>query len=403
MSIEIRAVPREGLADLLVPVTTGFGIAPQKERVERMAALPELDTRFAAFDGDTLVGGAASFSFDLTVPGGVAVPIAGLTLVGVLPTHRRRGILRAMMAHHLDDVRRRGLAVSGLFASEGAIYGRFGYGLASWSAEFEIPRDRTAFLGTVPASRARLVSEAEANAAFPAIWERVRLTRPGMLTRSDAWWSGRRTGDPDWMRAGRPPLQRVLIEIDGRPAAYALYRFGAAVGHRDPGTPLDIVEAVADSPGATRALFRYLLDIDIVATFRATLQPPDHPLLHILVEPRRLGMRLSDGLWLRIVDVGAALSKRGYGPGGPLVIEVHDDMCQWNTGSWRIEGGVAERTGERPDLVMRVDALGAVYLGGTTFGDLVRAGRVTEERPGAALRGDALFRGSVSPWCPEIF
>jgi predicted acetyltransferase len=404
MSIEIREVAVDAIEALLVPVLTCFGVPPTPERAARIAAIPELDTRVGAFDGDAIVGTSGSFTFDLTVPGGAAMPIAGLTLVGVLPTHRRRGVMRAMVLRHLEDVRRRGLAVSALFASEAPIYGRFGYGLATWSAEIAIARHRTALIGPPPpASRARLLDEDEATEALPAIWDRVRPSVPGMLSRSRGWWRARRTSDPDWLRAGRPPLQRVLIEIEGRPAAYALYRFSAIVSLREPETTLDIVEAIADSPGATRALYRYLFDIDIVTGFRAMLEPVDHPLLHMLADPRRLGLRVSDGMWVRIVDVGAALAKRAYRPGEPVVIRVADDLCPWNVGQWRVGTHAIERTLDAPDLVMDIDALGAAYLGGVTFGELSRAGRVHEASPGAIQRGDALFRGERAPSCPEIF
>jgi len=379
-------------------------MAATPAHIDRVRSLPELDYRIGAFDGDAIVGGAGSFTFDMTAPGGAAIETAGLTLVAVLPTHRRRGILLRMMRRHLDDARARGQAVAALFASEGGIYGRFGYGMASISGDVDLPRGHTAFVGpAAPPSRARLVGEVEAAALFPPIWDRVRPGTPGMLSRSDAWWRTRRLADPESLRGGRGPLNRVLLEIDGRPAAYALYRFAAAVGHRDPGTPLDVIEAIGSFPEATRALWRYLLDVDIVASYRATHLPPDHPLVFLLAEPRRLGMRLRDALWVRLVDVRAALSRRGYGEGGPLVIEVEDAFCPWNTGRYRIAGGSAERTDDAPDLAFDADALGAVYLGGAGFTQLAAAGRVIERRPGALGQGDTLFRGDRAPWCPEIF
>jgi predicted acetyltransferase len=393
-------------------------MSPSPERIERLRAVPELDVLLGAFDEDTIVGTAGSFTFDLTVPGGVAVETAGLTVVAVLPTHRRRGVLRQLMRHHLDGAHRRGQAVAALWASEETIYGRFGYGVATLRGEIDLSRHRTAFVhafhdggrtpkppleAVEPPGRVRFVSEAQAAAAYPRIWERVRLSRPGMLSRSDAWWHARRIADPDWLRAGRPPLQRVLLEIDGRPAAYALYRFGGAYGHRQHDVALEVVEAVGDCPAATRALWRYLFDIDLVTSFQATLLPVDHPLLFLVAEPRRLRMRLEDGLWVRLVDVGAALSRRGYAEGDPLVIAVEDAFCPWNTGCYRLAGGVVERTAAEPDLALDVQALGALYLGGFGFTQLAQAGRVVEHTRGALRRGDALFRGEQAPWCPEIF
>ena len=408
MPLAIRSLSRDRLADFLTPICAAFGIplpvAP--ERVARLLALPELDVLLGAVEteGDEVVGAAGSFTFDMTVPGGVAVETAGLTMVGVMPTHRRRGILREMVRRHLDGARARGQAVAALWASEGSIYGRFGYGMASLSGEVTLARERTAFVDGSPApGRVRFVGEADALAVFPGIWERVRLARPGMLSRSAGWWRERRIGDPDWSRAGRPSLQRALLEIDGRPAAYALYRFDQAFGHSSDGVALGVVEALGDSPAATRAIWRWILDVDLVTRFTAMQLPVDHPLLFLLAEPRRLDMQLRDAVWVRLVDVAAALSRRGMGEGEPLVIEVEDAFCPWNQGRYRIAGGVAERTSDAPDLALDAGTLGAAYLGGFGLAQLAEAGRVAERTPGAIRRGDALLRADRAPWCPEIF
>ena len=405
MAIAIRPLSAERLADFFVPFSTAFGLAPPPpERFAVVRSLPELDLLLGAHDGDAVVGSAGSYTFDLTVPGGVAVETAGLTMVGVLPTHRRRGILREMMRCHLDHAHRRGQAVAALYASQGAIYGRYGYGMAALRGEIEIATHRAAFAHpTDPVGAVRLVGEAEAVAAFPLVHERVRLSRPGMLSRSEGWWRARRTLDPDWLRAGRPPLQRALLAIDGRPAAYALYRFTAPYGHRSQEGTVDVVEALGDSPAAMRAIWRYLLDLDLITSLRAYELPVDHPLLFLLADPRALGMRLADGVWVRLVDVEAALSRRGYGEGAPLVIEVEDAFCPWNQGRYRLAGGVAERTSAEADLALDVQALGSAYLGAFGFTQLAQAGRVVELRQGALRRADALFRGDRAPWCPEIF
>jgi len=404
MPIELRTLPEDRTADVLAPIGTAFGMAFTPAHVARLRSITELDLRIGAFDGEALVGGAGSFTFQMTVPGGAAVEMAGLTIVAVLPTHRRRGVLRSMVRLHLDVARERGQPVAALFASEGPIYGRFGYGMAALGGDVELGRHHTAFIGPPPPPfEARLLREDEAAAAFPPIWERVRLATPGMLSRSESWWRTRRVSDPESLRAGRGPLQRALLAIGGRPAAYALYRFAAPIGHRDPGTFIDVSEAVGDSPEATRAVWRYLLDIDIAAGFRCMQLPVDHPLLSLLADPRRLGMRLRDTLWVRLVDVGAALSRRGYGPGQPLVIEVVDVFCPWNTGRFRLADGVAARTEAPADVAMDVDALGSLYLGAFGLTQLALAGRVIERTPGALARGDALFRAARAPWSPDTF
>ena len=405
MTITIRATTPAEDTELLGPLAVGFGFDVLPANVERLQAIPELGMRLGAFDEDALVGSTGSWSFAMTTPGGVSVDVEGLTLVAVLTTHRRQGILTGLMRRHLDETRARGKAVATLFATEGSIYRRYGYGIASLGAEIEIERDRSAFVGAaVPGARFRMLDHEAAARAFPPIWERVRVTRPGMLSRSDGWWRARRMSDIAVVRAGRPALIRLLCEIDGRPAGYALYRAATKIEHANFGGTVEVVEAVGDSPAATRALWRYLFDIDLMRTIKADSLPIDHPLLQLVAEPNRLGMRLHDAIWIRVVDVAAALSQRGWeAEGPPLVLGVADAFCPWNQGSFRLANGKAERTTEAPDLTLDIDALGSAYLGGCGFTQLADAGRAIERTPGALLRADALFRSARAPWCPDIF
>jgi predicted acetyltransferase len=407
VTITIRPTTLDEETAYLTPISVAFSQGNTAERVARLRAMPEMQMRLGAFDGDALVGSAGSWSFAMTTPGGVAVDVEGLTIVAVLPTHRRRGILRGLMRHHLDEVRARGKSVAALFASEGSIYGRFGYGMASLGASIELERDRSAFVGdpgAAASARFRLIEPDEAAREFPPIWERVRLTTPGMLSRSSGWWTLRRLSDPEWARAGRQPHLRVLCEIDRRPAGYAIYRVNVTFTSTGVSGTLDVVEAIGDSPAATRAIWRYLCDTDLVRTIHAALLPIDHPLLHLVAEPSRLTMRLGDAAWIRLVDVAAALSQRGWeAEGPPLTIGVTDAFCPWNQGSFRLVDGRAQRTHEAPDLSLDVAALGAAYLGGFGFTRLADAGRAVEHTRGALLRADALFRSARAPWCNEIF
>jgi predicted acetyltransferase len=323
----------------------------------------------------------------------------------VLPTHRRRGILSAMMRAQLDDIRERGEPIAALWASEEVIYRRYGYGLASLSCEIGVPIGYTA-LREAPAERtaARLVPLDAAREAIAPIYDRVRTATPGMFARTDTWWDTRNLPDPPDRRQGGGEKNVLLLELDGEPAGYALYRVhtkfeeGAAAGH------VDVIEAIADGPVATRELWRVLLDMDWKATLKAYLLPVDHPLVHQLRYPRRMRMRVGDGLWIRLVDVGAALSAREYGGPGPIVFEVEDAFLPGNAGRWRLADGAAAQTDEDADLVLDVGELGAAYLGGFTFGELVRAGTVRELKEGGAARADAVFRTDLpKPWCPEIF
>jgi predicted acetyltransferase len=381
-----------------------FGGGPDDERAERFARVLPLDRMHAAFDGGRIVGGAGAFPFQLTIPGG-PVPCGGVTVVGVLPTHRRRGILTAMMRAQLEDIRDRGEPIAALWASEEVIYRRYGYGLASLAGEIAVG---SGYRGLrVPPNRdatARLISLDEAATVVPPIYDRVRVRTPGMFARTPAWWELRNLADPPDRRQGGGEKNCVVLELAGEPAGYAFYRLfpkfeqGSAAGHAE------VIEAVADGPVATQELWRVLLEIDWVATLKAFLLPIDHALLHQLSYPRRMQMRVGDGLWVRLVDVGTALSARAYGGEETVVLEVDDPFLPENSGRWRVAGGSAERTDEEADVALEVGELAGPYLGGFAFGELVRSGVARELRDGGAARADAVFRtGSPKPWCPEIF
>ncbi len=380
-----------------------FGAELTDEDAERFAPLLG-DRMLAAWDGDQIVGGAGAFPFQLSVPGGRRVAAGGVTVVGVLPTHRRRGILTSLMRAQLDDLRGRGEPVAYLWASESTIYGRFGYGMASLQGGFELPRERTAFAHPAePCGEVRLIQPQEAVEKFPPIYDRVLAERPGMFERSRDWWKLRAVGDSPDPRGTAGPLQRALLEIEGRPVAYATYRIQQAFEAFTSTGSTMVVEALGATPGATKEIWRWLLDMDWTSKIRAERLPIDHPLFHLLAEPRRMRFRLADSLWVRLIDVGAALSGRGYAEEGEVVFEVRDEFCPWNAGRWRLSNGRAERTEAAAGLALDVDALGSVYLGGFSFRQLADALRVEELDAGAIDRADAIFRTDRAPWCPEIF
>jgi predicted acetyltransferase len=404
VSIEVRAcASTEELRGALLPIWHYFGSALSDEQFVSFKRVLAPQRAYGAFDGDRIVGGSGAFALDLTVPGG-RVRAAGVTVVGVLPTHRRRGVLRALMRHQLDACRERGEPVAYLWASEEGIYGRFGFGLAALAAAIDLPRERVDYQGPRrPEANASLVSFDAAQPLVAPIYARVAHATPGMFARSSEWWQARILTDPDWRRQGRGHLQCVVIELDDRPAAYALYRLNAKFANGVAIGNLEVLEALGDSPPATHAVWRYLLNIDLIARTRAELLPLDHPLLLLMAEPRRLRMHIRDGTWVRLVDVEAALSARTFGSDGSVVIEVIDEFCPWNAGSWRVGAGIVERTGDRVDLRCDVSALGSVYLGGFTWRQLFRALRVEALHPEAIERADAIFQLHGAPWCPEIF
>jgi predicted acetyltransferase len=380
-----------------------FALDATEERMERFSRNLPLERMHAARDDGRIVGGAGVFPFELTVPGAV-VPTAGVTVVGTYPTHRRRGVLRAMMRAQLDDVHERGEPLALLWASEETIYGRFGYGMASLAGEMALPREHSDFASPLEQRGVvRLVDPQEALVLFPRVWDRVRREIPGMLGRTRNWWELRILFEQPGGGGDGGPKRYVVLETDGQPEGYAIYRHKPKWDQGVSESEIEVVEAMALDGRPTGELWRYLLDIDWAARVRAQLLPIDHPLVQLLAKPRRMRFRVGDGLWARLVDVGEALSARRYAADGAVVIEVVDAFCPWNEGRWRLADGRAKRTTTSPQLRCDVSALGAIYLGGFGFSELVRGGRVEELRRGAAARADAMFRWNRAPWCPEIF
>lgn len=403
--IEVRACASpEELRGALDAIGHYFGVENTLEDAERFAHWLEVDRMHAAWDGEHIVGGAGAFSFPMSVPGGGCVAAGGVTVVGVLPTHRRRGVLTSLMKAQLADCRARGDAVAYLWASEGPIYGRFGYGLASRMGEMTLARERTRFaLPFEPRGTVRLVGADEAALTFPPLYEQLLVDRPSMFRRSTAWWELRTLHDDPSRRRGAGPLNRALLELDGEPAGYALYRVQQSWADGSSSGEVTLVEVVTPTAEATRELWRWLLDFDWTSQFVARLLPLDHPLFLLLAEPRRMRFKLNDGVWVRIVDLRSALEARSYAGDGQVVLEVSDSLLPENDGRWRISAGGVERTTAGADLRLDITAVGSVYLGGFRFAELARAARLEELRPGAAERADALFGSWPAPWCPEIF
>ena len=402
MALEVRPVrDRDEFARAFYAIGQYFGGPPPEDMLDRWLQYFELERMHAAFEDGEIVAGAGAFTFELSVPGG-SLPCAGVTVVGTYPTHRRRGALRGMMDAQLADVHARGEPIAALWASEETIYGRFGYGLAAWAGEVKIPRGAAAFAQPLaPRGRTRFVTPEEAASLFPPVWEELRRRRPGVPARSPAWWELRALRMAPEQSAN--PKRFVVVEIDGRVEGYAIYRlfFETAEGAFSGRT--EVLEAVGATSQGTAELWRFLLDIDWSATTKASLLPLDHPLFFLLATPRRMAYRVGDSLWVRLVDVGAALSGRSYAGEGSVVFEVRDATCAWNEGRWKVEGGRAERTDDEPELALDVAALGSAYLGAVSFAELREGLRVEERVDGAIARADAVFGWRPLPWCPEIF
>ncbi|MCU0267743.1 MAG: GNAT family N-acetyltransferase [Acidimicrobiales bacterium] len=407
MSIELRAIGDDEFPVWCAVCDAAFGSLVTEQFAAQQRSVTELDRTVAAFDADgSLVGTANDYAFDLTLPGGATLPVAGVASVGVLPTHRRRGVLRTMMAHQLEEIARRGEPLAVLNASESSIYGRFGYGLASLHQVWEIPTGRSAFIHPPAVERRiRLVPKHLAAPVIAPIYDAFRRIRPGSLTRSDAWWACM-LGDLVTWKGGGDLFVAVADGEGDDPGGYVVYgvRQRGAIGD----WTLVLHDLVALHPEVEALLWRYVLDVDLVGTVRAVARPLDDGLRHRLVDPRQIHTTaVQDYLWVRLLDIARALAARAYGTDGTLVLQVEDRFRPSVAGRYRlaVDGGdvACERTDADSDLACEVDAVGATYLGGVSWASLARAGRVQERTPGALRRADALFAWSPQPFCTTKF
>ena len=405
MTIEVRTHPSSDIERWWEALEIPFGEQPQPGVAERYAAVFG-DRLLAAMDGDRIVGTAATITFDLTIPGG-RLPAAGVTGVAVQPTDRRRGVLRQMMRRLLDDARARGEPLAILWASESAIYQRFGYGMATLQGEFSVATHRSAFRDPVePVGRVRAIDRAEAERLLPPFFESLLPHRAGFFTRSAEFWDAELFWDPEHRRHGASARRFAVYEVDGEVEAYALYRVAPSWGEGPDGR-VDVREVMASTPRATKAIWRFLLDHDLMTKLRAQLLPPDPPIVLLMVEPRAVALRVIDGLWLRILDVARALGERTYQGSGALTLQLRDPMYEDLVGRWRLDvsdgRGTVARTEGEPDLELGIEDLGAMYLGEWSASTLAQSGRVVERADGALELADRLFATSLRPWCPQVF
>ncbi|MDO8485511.1 MAG: GNAT family N-acetyltransferase [Candidatus Limnocylindrales bacterium] len=411
--IVLRSPTDAEFSRFVAPLSIAFGEEVSDAAIENDRRTIELDRFIGALDGDSVVGCAGAYTFRLTVPGG-EVGAAGITAVGVLPSHRRRGILRQMMTWLFAQARERQEPVAILWASEAAIYQRFGYGPGTLQTQFDAVKDKIRFARPVEsAGRVRILGLDEAVERFPPIYEAIRRSTPGAVTRSEARWRWELLADAEWMRHGNGAKVLALLEDDGHARGYVIYRTRSEWDSLGPKGVVTVMEVSALDAAAEQALWEWIFGIDLIGSVRGWRGPAPHPLQLMVTEPRRLGTTLTDGTWLRIIDLPAALASRAYRGPGNLVIELTDEFCPWNAGRWQLsvpgkDGGGsavvarAPSTAE-PDLVLDISDLAAVYLGAFRFADLVRAGRVRESRPGALAAADALFSTVRAPSNATMF
>ncbi|MFF0557769.1 GNAT family N-acetyltransferase [Streptomyces sp. NPDC004266] len=407
--MEIRSTTDQDHEVFVDTMHTAFGLFPDTPAEDGggvwWSALEMERGLLALAEDGRPVGTAASYSFELTLPGGALVPVGGVTAVGVVPSHRRRGVLSAMMRHQLTELRARGDFLSVLLASEATIYGRFGYGPATCTQRLTVPRRQAALavpraLGTVDGAdtgSVEVLRRADCAELLEEVYDRYRRAQPGALSRPHRWWA-RRAGQPPIAPA--PRYVAVHRDADGIPDGYASYAIG------DDRT-LTVDETIAADDAVFTALARFVLEHDLVGTVVLKHVPPEHPLRWQLADLRagEVGSP-GDWLWVRLLDVPGALTARGWFADGELVLDVVDPFLgEHGRHLLTVRDGGAEcvPTDREPDLSLDVRDLGAVYLGGTAPSTLVRAGHVRAHRPDAAARADALFRGERPPHCLHWF
>ncbi|WP_330351534.1 GNAT family N-acetyltransferase [Streptomyces sp. NBC_00582] len=384
------------------------GTAEPAEERELWRRLTPCERSVGAWDGGEPVGTAGAFDFRLTVPGGASVPAAGVTMVGVSATHRRRGLLTAMMRRQLDDIRAWGEPLAVLTASEPVIYGRFGYAAATFGLHAEIDTGRVRL--SVPAGtddvRLRYVDPRAALDRCEAVYARTVAARPGMLARRPGW---ERLGvvEAETERDGASPTQCVLAERDGQVTGFARFRVRPQYTDAGHNGQVELQDLAGLDPVSEAALWRFLFGIDLTTSLKVRARPMDEAWQYQVSDIRRCGLRVRDQLYVRLVDVGAALQARTYQAPVDVVLEVEDPFCPWNAGRWRLsgdpKGAVCERTADAADLVLSVRELGAAYLGGVSLAALGAGGRVREVREGALAAAAVGFGSAVAPWLPHGF
>jgi predicted acetyltransferase len=398
--MEPAPVTRDELREYARSIWAAFHSDMSDVEADRWERMLEPERVLAIRDRGRFVAGSGIFTRRLAVPGAV-VPAVAVTLVGVRPTHRRRGLMSTLMHRQLADVHEAGdETVAMLWASEPVIYGRFGYGLATTTGNLKVAT-ATLRMRWIPDAQFDLLAPADALPAMREIHEAVWPTVPGMLDRDGLWWEDR-VEDPEEHREGAEQLRAAVTDD-----AYALYRVKRQWAEDGPDSEVHVMEAVAATPVGEAAIWSYLTGLDLTRRVSWELAPSDLPLKHMVANAQDVGMRTGYGLWVRLVDLPRALAQRTYAQPFEVVLEVADEVCPWNAGRWalRWDGTTATcaRTATPAGLELGPAELGAAYLGGTRLEVLARAGRVRELRSGALAVANRAFVGDRAPWCPEIF
>ncbi len=396
MDIAIRQATDDDWPAIARNDALSFGVSYTEEQLADARRLLELDRFTVAHAGDELVGAAGAFSFELTLPGGASVPAGGLTWVSVAATHRRRGVLKSLMAAQLADEAARGDAVSLLFASQGGIYGRFGYGPAVPSRKMVVNRRQARLRADVGGDDpVRFVDADEARRLVPALWDRHRALVPGALARRDSDWDFYFLDRESWR--GGLSARFWVVHPDG----FVTYRVDDKWDDGFARHRIVVLDLAAATEAAYVALWRFLLDLELVEEIEVRTTPLDEPLPWLLEDPRQVRTtQLNEGMWARLVDPAIAFAARRYGIDDALVLDVADENVP-AASRWRIEGGpdgaACKPVDASPDVRLGAAALGSILLGGHRPSTLARAGLIHELTPGALRRADAFFAAERLP------
>ncbi|EPJ38422.1 putative UPF0256 protein [Streptomyces afghaniensis 772] len=411
--IDVRPITEAEFADWLRAVSTGFLRAPalSEEEIEGRRRQFVPGRYLGAFDGGRCVATFKSFDQELTAVGGASVRADAISGVTVTATHRRRGLLSRMMAQDLAAAKERGDVVATLIAAEYPIYGRYGFGPATWMSEWTVDVPRAGldarWAGPADGGRVDLVEGEDVRKLGPELHERLRRTQPGVITRDEVWWqlnTGALRFDPSWKLPFFVVYRSASGEVEGMAAYEVDDNWGDA---KQPLNTATVKWLLGATPAAERALWQYLCSIDWVVTVKSGWRAPDDLLPVLLPDPRAARITsLADWLWVRILDVVRALEARTYEGEGTLVLEVAG-VDGLTGGRYRLEASAAGAsctpTTESADIALGLGELGALWLGDESAVRLAALGRVREERAGAARKADALLRTSRRPWCPDIF
>ena len=413
MTIELRPVTDDNFSEWRKTVRHGFGEHVHPDDIVRLRnERVELDRLVAAVDpqSNRIIGTGGADSYWLTVPGGELVPMAGVAYMTTSVTHRRQGAFSNMMTYIHDAARERGDVISGLWASQSHLYGRFDYGLSINSYDWEIDPSFGEF-SHFPAANANnadikvsFIDANEAEVVLPGIYERMHRQTTGSVNRTSGRWRYQ-LFDEERVRQGASPLFFAVCEEAGEQTGYVSYRMRRQ-GDSDMGT-LEVVEQVSATEVAHAAIWRFLLDFDLVGNITAINRPSDDSLWWMLSDPRRLRRKSHDALWVRLLDIPKALEARTYNSDGILKIGLVSDVQPESAGTYVIEiddsRGSVKKTTDQPDVVMTPADLSALYLGGISSGPLFEAGRINEITTGSLAKLTGMFNTDSAPWCAHYF